>query len=167
MLPVVSSIYNLLGLMPPSILKGRRALYKLCSKKFNWNEPNNENVKKLWQKRQSELKLLKHIKLKRCYKPTEVGKVVSCSLNYFLDELQSAYDQTTHVILTEIIQQNQNYLWQLPYIDLQAKYRLYRDQFYKSNPRSIQYSKTQECYLFGESNINLFLRMKKSSSIKL
>ena len=50
MLPVVSSIYNLLGLMPPSILKGRRALHKLCSKKFNWDEPNNENVKKLWQK---------------------------------------------------------------------------------------------------------------------
>ena len=50
MLPVVSSIYNLLGLMPPSILKERRALHKLCSKKFNWDEPNNENVKKLWQK---------------------------------------------------------------------------------------------------------------------
>ena len=121
MLPVVSSIYNLLGLMPPSILKGRRALYKLCSKKFNWNEPNNKNVKKLWQKRQSELKLLKNIKLMRCYKPTELGKVVSFSLNYFLDALQRALDQTTHVIFTEIIQQNQNYLWQLPYINLQAK----------------------------------------------
>ena len=74
------------------ILEGQQIVQKLCFSKFNWDEPINEDAKQQWQNWMCKLKSLKNIKLNRCYKPAEFGKIVSCSLHYFSDASERGYD---------------------------------------------------------------------------
>ena len=81
------------------ILEGQQIVQKLCFSKFNWDEPINEDAKQQWQNWMCKLKSLKNIKLNRCFKPAEFGKIVSCSLHYFSDASERGYDQATYIRL--------------------------------------------------------------------
>ena len=94
---MVSSIYDPLGLVSPFVLEGRQIIQKLCFSKFNWVELVNDDVKQQWKKWMCKLKSLKDIKLNRCYKLAEFGKVVSCSLLYFSEASERGYSQATYI----------------------------------------------------------------------
>ena len=74
-------------------------MQQLWFEKLGWDEPVNEKVSQQWQCRKSKLKSLKNIKLNRCYKPSGLGKVISCSLHCFSDASERGYGQATYIRL--------------------------------------------------------------------
>ena len=68
-LPVISSIYNPLGLVSPYLLKGKKILQNLCYDSLGWDEKIPENVASEWKYWKEKLLILKNIQTDRCLKP--------------------------------------------------------------------------------------------------
>ena len=85
LLPMLSSIYDPLGLVSPFLLKGRKTLQELCKDSFQGDHPIPENIKQQWLKYKSNLGKLNSIKIARCFKPKNFGNVKGYSLHHFSD----------------------------------------------------------------------------------
>ena len=53
---------------------------------------------KKWKK---ELELLENLKMGRCFKPLNFGKVIDCRLHHFSDEIQDGYGQVTYLRIVD------------------------------------------------------------------
>ena len=93
LLAMLSSIYDPLGLVSPFLLKGRKIIQELCKGNFQWDDDIPEDIKIKWLKWKRQLASLEDIKLSRCYKPENFGKIVDYSLHHFSDASEVGYGQ--------------------------------------------------------------------------
>ena len=98
---MISRIYDPLGLASPFLLEGKRILQVLCKNDYSWDQPVSEEFIKLWDQWKAELKKLGGLKMNRCFKPQEFGKVKDCSLHHFSDASQDGYGQVSYIRLVD------------------------------------------------------------------
>lgn len=84
-LSTVSSIFDPLGLVAPVLLEGKGILQDLCRSGLDWDDPIPDPVRARWEKWRTELHLLEHLSVPRCYKPKNFGCVVKRELHHFSD----------------------------------------------------------------------------------
>jgi hypothetical protein len=96
-LSTISSIYDPLGLAAPFLLTGKRLLQQLCNRHIDWDDEINEEDSALWVRWRFQLPLLEQIRVPRCFKPANFGKVISTSLHHFSDASQTGYGQCSYI----------------------------------------------------------------------
>lgn len=84
LLSTLSSIYDLLGLVSPFILEGRKIIQILCKNEFKWDEEIPEGLRYAWLKRLHSIQELEKLKVPRCYKRKQFGEIVDCSFHHLL-----------------------------------------------------------------------------------
>ena len=100
-LSTVSSIYDPLGFAAPFLLQGKRILQDLCKEKVAWDEPIPDELRTRWEKWRSELVLLEEMKITRCYKPNDFGKLKSIEVHHFSDASADGYGQCSYLRLVD------------------------------------------------------------------
>ena len=97
----VSSIYDPLGFAAPFLLQGKRILQDLCKEKVEWDDPIPDELRARWEKWRSELVLLEEMKIRRCYKPNNFGKLKSIEVYHFSDASADGYGQCSYLRLVD------------------------------------------------------------------
>ena len=100
-LSTVSSIYDPLGFAAPFLLQGKRILQDLCKEKVEWDDPIHDELRARWEKWRSELVLLEEMKITRCYKPNDFGKLKSIEVHHFSDASADGYGQCSYLRLVD------------------------------------------------------------------
>ena len=101
MLSSLSSIYELLRLAAPFMLKGRRIIQSLCYQNLDWDEQIPDSIARQWAAWKSNLLLLEDIKVERCFKPKKRGKIREYSLHHFFDASEYGYGQRSYLRLVD------------------------------------------------------------------
>ena len=91
MMKTIHSIYDLLGIGAPFLLKGRKTLQGVTGEKASWDDNVGSHHVKAWNKWKDELLLLQELTFPRCYKPAQFGEVVETSLHVFGDGSDIGY----------------------------------------------------------------------------
>ena len=60
-----------------------------------------DNIRARWEKWRAELHLLERLKVPRCYKPEDFGKVKTVELHHFSDASQNGYGQCSYLRLMD------------------------------------------------------------------
>ena len=100
-LSAVSYVYDPLGFLAPVLLEGKQILQELCKEMIEWDEPIPETIKLRWERRRSDLVLLKKFSVKRCLKPENFGRVMQVPLHSFSDASTKGYGQCTYLKLKD------------------------------------------------------------------
>ena len=100
-LPMISKIYDSLGLASPFLLKGKRILQEICKNNISWDEQMSAETIEEWEKWKNDLKLLRNINLDRCLKRPRFGRLIDCSLHHFSDASQDGYCQVPYLKLLD------------------------------------------------------------------
>ena len=93
----VASVYDPLGFLAPVILVGKRILQQLCIQDYAWDDPVPEELQRNWVKWKTDLIALKDIKIPRCYKPADFGKVLQVELHHFSDASSTGFGQCSYI----------------------------------------------------------------------
>ena len=102
MLSALSSIYDPLGFVAPFILKVKSIIQQLCKGSTDWDAPAPAPIEDEWLKWMKMLPALENIiKVRRCFKPDNFGKVIDCSLHYFSDACEFGYGQATYLRMVD------------------------------------------------------------------
>ena len=96
LLSTLNSIYDLLGLISPFILEGRKIIQILCKNEFKWHEEIPEDLRYTWLKWLHNPQVLEKLKVPWCYKRKQFGEIVDCSLHHFLDASGTRYGQASY-----------------------------------------------------------------------
>ena len=99
-LSVMSSVYDPIGFASPFLLQAKKILQGLCRLKIDWDSDIPDDQKNEWGKWLKELPILKSLKMPRCLKPRDFGKVVSIQMHHFSDASQDGYGTSTYVRFT-------------------------------------------------------------------
>ena len=105
MLSMLSSFYDPLGLISPSILKGRLILQELCQEGLHWDKKVSEEYVKKWEAWKRKLYGLEKLSLGRCIKPSNFCKIVNISLHNFSDASEIGYGQCSYL---RVVDENEN-----------------------------------------------------------
>ena len=97
---VVSSIYDLIGLISPYVLEGKRILRQLCVKGSGWDDPISVDLVARWQKWLSRLDNLGELRIPRCINLLSLS-VTKLELHYFSDACFAGYGQYTYIRFTD------------------------------------------------------------------
>ena len=100
-LSTVSSIYDPLGFAAPFLLQGKKILQELCKEKVEWDDPVPEELRARWDRWRSELTLLEGMKIPRCYKSNDFGKLKSVEIYHFSDASTDGYGQCSYLRLVD------------------------------------------------------------------
>ena len=85
MLATVSSMYDPLGLVSPLLLRGKRIVHEIVADNKGWDEEISEKQRFTWEKWRKDLQILDKIQVKRSFKPSHFGKVMSAQIHHFSD----------------------------------------------------------------------------------
>ena len=72
-------------------------LQDLCRKKLDWDGPIPDEHLAQWQSWLADLPKSQNLEINRCFKPSELGQVVSVQLHHFADSSQSGYGSVSYV----------------------------------------------------------------------
>ena len=97
MLSVISQVYDPIGITAPYILKAKKILQTCCKEKIPWDEKVPSEQQKQWKDWLEELPKLEQLKINRCYKPKDFGKVVNKQLHHFSDASQDGYGTVSYL----------------------------------------------------------------------
>ena len=97
LLAALSSIYDLLGLGAPFLLKGRQIIQTLCKQNLKWDDPTDDEIAQEWLKWRNNLIMLQDKSLSRCMKSKDFGSTTNCTLHHFSDASQSGYGQCSYI----------------------------------------------------------------------
>lgn len=100
-LATVSSIYDLLGLAAPFLLKGKRILQHLCKENVGWDDPIPQDLKTQWERWRGELHLLEELSVPRCFLPSDFSKLKTVELHHFSDASNEGYGQCSYLRLID------------------------------------------------------------------
>ena len=98
-LSTVCSVFDPLGFLAPVVLVGKQLLQELCRQAVDWDEPISDSLRPRWERWRNELRSLEDIKIARCYKPENFGRVKLAELHNFSDASQSGYGQCSYLRL--------------------------------------------------------------------
>jgi len=93
-------MYDPLGFAAPFTLPAKALLQDLCRQNLGWDDPIPAEYLARWRKWLDELPKLEHLKVNRCFKPNDFGKVSSGQLHHFADASQHAYGAVTYLCVT-------------------------------------------------------------------
>nr|XP_039251003.1 uncharacterized protein LOC120328550 [Styela clava] len=96
----VSSIFDPVGFLAPVVLRGKMILQELCKEKYDWDDPVPKYLRSEWEKWRNEILELERLKIPRCYKPEDFGRISSVELHSFSDASEIGYGQCTYLRLT-------------------------------------------------------------------
>lgn len=97
-LSAVSSTYDPLGFVCPFVLEGKQVLQELCKcKGLSWDDPIPENVHYRWQQWTQSLPQLAAIRIPRCLKEPEFGRVINYHLVAFSDASFKGYGAVVYL----------------------------------------------------------------------
>ena len=96
-LSALSSVYDPLGVTSPYVLQAKAILQSLCRKRIGWDEQIPEEDKAKWDKWLKDLPNLDSVRVNRCFRPKEFGKVVTVQLHHFADASQDGYGTVTYL----------------------------------------------------------------------
>ncbi|XP_048735788.2 uncharacterized protein LOC125651252 [Ostrea edulis] len=84
-LSIISSLYDLLGFASPFVMSAKILLQTLCRLGIHWDKEISEEHMKCWTKWILQAQQLEALKVERCYKPKNFGRIISCQLHCFSD----------------------------------------------------------------------------------
>ena len=96
-LKAISSIYDILGIASPFLLRGRKILQQITNDKGSWDDSVDAKYIKEWNEWRSNLVKLNNLTFPRCYKPAGFGKVVDISLHSFGDGCIVGYGAACYI----------------------------------------------------------------------
>ena len=96
-LSTISSIYDPLGLASPFMLDGKHIMQELCKANSDWDEPISAEFRSKWEKWRAELPCLEKIKVERCLKPKNFGKIKESCLYNYSDASEKGYGTVTYL----------------------------------------------------------------------
>ena len=97
----VGCLYDPLGLIAPVVLLGKQILQQMCADKADWDDPLPEHLRITWQKWRESLDSLSTLRVSRCVKPEDFGKVSQIELHHFSDASSVGYGQCSYVRLVD------------------------------------------------------------------
>ena len=100
-LSTVASLYDPLGFVAPVLLKAKRLLQVLCKQNLGWDDPIGEPKLEQWKDWIEALHDLNAVKVPRCFKPSEFGKVVSVQIHHFADASSYGYGTCSYLRLED------------------------------------------------------------------
>ena len=98
-LSMVSSIYDLLGMLAPVILPAKQILQKLTGMRFGWDARIPKELEEQWVRWSYDFHLLKDYKVKKRFMPCNFGQPVSAQLHHFEDASESGYGTVSYLRL--------------------------------------------------------------------
>ena len=100
-LSTLNSVYDPLGFLAPVLLTGKQILQQMCKEQADWETPLLDSLKQRWQKWITDLQQLERLKIQRCVKPSEFGKVKTVELHHFSDASTAGYGQCSYFRLID------------------------------------------------------------------
>ena len=101
-LSTVSSNFDPLGFIAPVLLEGKSILQDLCRNGVDWDDPIIPDViRARWERWRTELHVLQHFSIPRCFKPDDFGAVVKKELHHFSDASTKGYGQCSYLRLQD------------------------------------------------------------------
>ena len=101
-LSTVSSIFDPLGFIAPVLLEGKSILQDLCHDGVDWDDPIIPDViRARWERWRTELHVLQHFSIPRCFKPDDFGAVVKKELHHFSEASTKGYGQCSYLRLQD------------------------------------------------------------------
>ena len=85
----LSSLYDPLGFLSPCTLVAKNLLKKLCTDKYDWDDPVPDEILSEWIRWKTEATQLSELRIPRCYFSTNHGPVKKYELHHFSD---ASYD---------------------------------------------------------------------------
>ena len=99
-LSAVSTMYDPLGMVTPTVIRGRKILQDLCKLEGSWDAEMSDQQQLSWTEWLSSLQAVEPLHIQRCLKPDGFGKVASLQLHHFSDASEWAYGSVTYARLT-------------------------------------------------------------------
>ena len=96
-LATISSVYDLLGIASPFLLKGRKILQEITGEKVSWDADVEDRHVCAWNTWKEDLLLLNQLTFPRCYKPPNFGRVLDSSLHVFGDGCKVGYGAAAYL----------------------------------------------------------------------
>ncbi|XP_043246524.1 uncharacterized protein LOC122394039 [Amphibalanus amphitrite] len=100
-LSAVSSIYDPLGLVSPTIICGRKILQDLCRTREIWDKEIPAQQRSDWMKWLSHLDATQDLCVPRHLKPAEFGGMATLQMHHFSDASEWAYGTVTYARFTD------------------------------------------------------------------
>nr|XP_039264270.1 uncharacterized protein LOC120340083 [Styela clava] len=101
-LSTVSSVYDPLGFVAPVILEGKIILQSLCKDVSGWDDPIPNDLRMRWLKWRDEIFCIENLRVRRCFKKPDFGKVKLVEYHHFSDASDIAYGQCSYVRLIDV-----------------------------------------------------------------
>ena len=99
-LSIMSSVYDPIGFTAPFVLNAKKIL-QVCSKqKIDWDQTIPVEQQKEWYEWLRNLPKLENVKIDRCYKPSNFGKVIDTQMHHFSDASQDGYGTVSYLRIT-------------------------------------------------------------------
>ena len=83
------------------LLEGKAILQDLCRNGVDWDDPVPDVIRARWERWRTELQVLQHFSIPRCFKPEDFGAVVKKELHHFSDASTKGYGQCSHLRLQD------------------------------------------------------------------
>lgn len=93
----VSSIYDPLGFVAPVVLEGKNILHDMCKDNLDWDDKLPDSLRMRWERWRNDIVNLEKVKIDRCVKPKDFGKVTNIELHHFSDASTFGYGQCSYV----------------------------------------------------------------------
>ena len=101
LLSAVSSLYDPLGMIDPTVVQGRRLLQGLTQKQMNWDDELCEEDKMAWMDWLARLEKLDKLSIPRCIKTEGFGDVTTIHIHNFVDASETAFGAVSFIRMTD------------------------------------------------------------------
>nr|XP_039248981.1 uncharacterized protein LOC120326708 [Styela clava] len=105
LLSTIKSIFDPPGFGQPVLPPMKVLIQDLCRKKYDWDDPIPQELKKEWSKWLSDLPKLKNFNVPRCYTPKDFGKIIDIQLHHFSDASEKSYGAVSYITITNTYEQ--------------------------------------------------------------
>jgi len=95
-LSIVSSVYDPLGLLSPSILPAKAIVQELCRRNIGWDEMIPTDLLFRWSRWQEQLPKVEELKVMRCVKPPGISDA-AFTLHHFCDASEVGYGVASYL----------------------------------------------------------------------
>ena len=100
-LSTISRIYDPAGLVCVFLLKGKKILQKMTADGISWDEKLSPELAREWKEWREEVLLLSKLKIKRCYKSKDLGRIKDVTLHCFADASFIGYGVACYLRLVD------------------------------------------------------------------